>query len=53
MLKAAIQAEDYHDLNAAKETLDIALIDKDQKRYNLPIVYNKIADWELNIFNSI
>ena len=53
MLKAAIQAEDYHGLIAAKETLDIALTDKDQKRYNLPIVYNKIADWELDIFNSI
>ena len=42
MLKAAIQAEDYHDLNAAKETLDIALTDKDQKRYNYYTTKTKI-----------
>ena len=52
MLKAAIQAEDYNDLDSAIETLNIILNDKDNIRYNLPIVYNKLADWQLNIFNS-
>ena len=52
MHKAAIQAEDYHDLEAAKETLNMALNDQERIRYNLPIVYNKLADWQLNIFNS-
>jgi tetratricopeptide (TPR) repeat protein len=52
MLKAAIQAEDYHDLNAAKETINTVLSDQENIRYNLPIVYNKLADWQLNIFNS-
>ena len=52
MLKAAIQAEDYNDLDSAIVTLNIILNDKDNIRYNLPIVYNKLADWQLNIFNS-
>lgn len=52
MLKAAIQAEDYHDLNAAKVTMNTVLSDQENIRYNLPIVYNKLADWQLNIFNS-
>ena len=52
MLKAAIQAEDYNDLDSAIVTLNIILHDKDNIRYNLPIVYNKLADWQLNIFNS-
>ncbi|MAD26011.1 MAG: hypothetical protein CMO44_17785, partial [Verrucomicrobiales bacterium] len=53
MHKATIQAEDYHDLDAAKETLNMALRDPECLRYNLPIVYNKLADWQLNIFNSL
>ena len=52
MLKAEIQAEDYLDFDSAKETLNIILNNSQQIRYHLPIVFNKLADWQIKLFND-
>ena len=52
MLKAEIQAEDYLDFDSAKETLNIILNNSKQIRYHLPIVFNKLADWQIKLFND-
>ena len=52
MLKASIQAEDFRDLDAAKQTLNEILAEDERLRFNLPVVYNKLADWHLNLFDD-
>ena len=52
MLKASIEAEDYLDLGTARGTLDEILNNEERLRYNLPIVYNKLADWQMNLFDD-
>jgi len=52
MLKASIQAENLGDLDAAKKTFDEMLSEQERLRYNLPVVYNKLADWQLNLFDD-
>ena len=52
MLKASIEAEDYLDLETARGTLDEILNNEERLRYSLPIVYNKLADWQMNLFDD-
>ena len=52
MLKASIEAEDYLDLGTARWTLGEILNNEERLRYNLPIVYNKLADWQMNLFDD-
>ena len=52
MLKASIQAEDFRDLDAAKQTLNEILAEDERRRFHLPVVYNKLADWHLNLFDD-
>ena len=52
MLKASIEAEDYLDLETARGTLDEILNNEERLRYRLPIVYNKLADWQMNLFDD-
>ena len=52
MLKASTEAEDYLDLGTARGTLDEILNNEERLRYNLPIVYNKLADWQMNLFDD-
>ena len=49
MLKAAIQAENLDDLPAAMTTIQETLDDSEKVRFNLPVAFNKLADWQLTI----
>jgi tetratricopeptide (TPR) repeat protein len=49
MLKAAIQAENLDDLPAAMTTIQETLDDPEKVRFNLPVAFNKLADWQLTI----
>jgi hypothetical protein len=49
MLKAAIQAENLDDLPAAMTTIQETLDDPEKVRFNLPVAFNKLADWQLAI----
>ena len=52
MMKASIQAEDFGDLGEARVTLNEILSEKKGLKYNLPVVYNKLADWQMNLFDD-
>ena len=49
MLKAAIQAENLDDLPAAMTTIQETLDDPEKVRFNLPVAFNKLVDWQLTI----
>ena len=52
MLKASVQAEDFNDLGNARMTMNEILSNEERLKYNLPVVYNKLADWQINLFDD-